>query len=99
MATHTGSGDMENQPWCVWFYCLTVLQIILTADQFQKLSKAYSILTDPAAKVADIAQLLHKIIVHVLVIAGCIRQVAEGQACCKEEAWGAERQEEETQRE
>ena len=50
----------------VGFYCLTVLQIILTADQFQKLSKAYSILTDPAAKVADIAQLLHKIIVHVL---------------------------------
>lgn len=54
------------------FYHLTVLQIFLTADQFQKLSKAYSILTDPAAKVADIAQLLHKIIVHVLVIAGCI---------------------------
>ena len=71
-----------------------------TADTFQKLSKAYSILTDPAAKV--VTNLLLDVWLYGSVDAvclGCIRQVAEGQARCKEETRGAECKKEETQRE
>lgn len=74
------------------------------ANIFLKLSKIYTILTDPAAKVttteitaASTKRCRYATISSMVLFPGSLRQVAEGQTRCQDEREGAGLKEEETE--